>query len=189
MEMRRATEARDLGSFVAPIERAVRADRVTGLARVMAQLAESGAFADHALFAPPRSDRYARRLFWRDPGGRFVVVGMTWEPGQASALHDHAGLWGAELVVDGTMEETAFRLIERDAAGRYRFRCEGEQRAEQRSVGVLIPPLEYHAFRNVGTRTAHTVHVYGGAFEFCRAFAADHDGWWRGEHVDLSYDA
>ncbi|MGD1065635.1 MAG: cysteine dioxygenase family protein [Vulcanimicrobiaceae bacterium] len=180
---------RDRGAFVAPIERAVQADRVTGLARVMAQLATSGAFADPDLFAPSRADRYARRLLWRDPDSRFVVVGMTWGPGQASALHDHAGLWGAELVVDGTMQETAFRLLERDAAGRYRFHCEGEQLAEQRSVGVLIPPLEYHAFRNVGAQTAHTVHVYGGAFEFCRAFAADDDGWWRGEHVDLFYDA
>ncbi|HTW85690.1 MAG TPA: cysteine dioxygenase family protein [Candidatus Sulfotelmatobacter sp.] len=178
----------DLADVIGPIERAVVADRVTGLARVLAQLEAAGAFAAD-LFPAASADHYQRRLIHRDPHDRFVVVGMTWEPGQASALHDHAGLWGAEIVVRGTMEETAFRLLDRDVEGRYKFRCQGEHLAPPSCVGILIPPLEYHSFRNVGTKTAHTVHVYGGAFEFCRAFSVDDAGWWRAARVDLSYDA
>ena len=179
----------DLERLISRIEQAVSGDKVTGLARVMAQLDAAGSFDDPALYPAPRADRYARRLIWRDPDDRFVVVSVTWQPGQASPLHDHAGLWGVEIVVRGMMEEQAFRLVERDAQGRYRFHRESEGLVSRSSIGILLPPLEYHAFRNAGTQVAHTFHVYGGAFDHCRAFVEDDDGWWRGESVTLAYDA
>ncbi|MGD0051993.1 MAG: cysteine dioxygenase family protein [Vulcanimicrobiaceae bacterium] len=178
-----------LDALIAPIERAVNGDRVTGLARVMSQLEAAGSFEDPGLYAAPRADRYARRLIWRDPHDRFVVVGMTWQPGQASPLHDHAGLWGVEIVVRGMMEEQAFRLVERDEQGRYRFHRESEGLVSRSSVGIMLPPLEYHAYRNAGPYIAHTVHVYGGPLDYCRAFVADDDGWWHSERVTLAYDA
>jgi predicted metal-dependent enzyme (double-stranded beta helix superfamily) len=179
----------DLERLIGPIGRAVDGDRVTGLARVVTQLEAAGAFEDPALYPAPRTDRYARRLIWRDPDERFVVVGVTWQPGQASPLHDHAGLWGVEIVVQGTMEEQAFRLVDRDALGRYRFHRESEGFVTRSSVGILLPPLEYHTFRNAGAQLAHTFHVYGGTLDHCRAFVEDDDGWWRGERVALAYDA
>jgi predicted metal-dependent enzyme (double-stranded beta helix superfamily) len=179
----------DLERLVVPIERAVREDRVTELARIMVELEAQGAFAGSGLFAQPNPERYARRLIWRDPDERFVVVAMTWAPGQTSTLHDHAGLWGVEVVVQGTMRETAFRLVERGDDGRYRFRRESDGLASPSSVGILLPPLEYHEVCNVSTQTAHTVHVYGGPLDHCRRFLAEADGWWRSERVVLSYDA
>ena len=174
-------------NFVEPLERAVKNDCVTGLAHAVAALGASGAFGAPGFFAPRRSDRYARRLVWNDPEGRFVVVAMTWGPGQGSPLHDHAGLWGVEVVVSGTMRETGYRLVERDASGRYRFTRERESLSTAGMVGVLVPPLEYHAFENAGTTDAHTLHVYGGDLERCLSFDQDGDGWWIPRTVELHY--
>jgi predicted metal-dependent enzyme (double-stranded beta helix superfamily) len=176
-----------LADLIAPIARAVRDDRVTSLAGVLAQLSEQGAFLPE-LFLPPRSDHYSRKLIWHDPQDRFVIVGMTWAPGQGSPLHDHAGLWGAEIVVDGVMSETMFALADHGADGRYRF-VRGVHRVSGRgTVGVLIPPLEYHDFGNAGTAVAHSLHVYGGDLKSAQSFAEDADGWWTARRVDLRYD-
>jgi 3-mercaptopropionate dioxygenase len=184
MEARQKTR-----ELIAPIERAVKDDRVTGLARVLAQLDISGAFSDPDLFAPPSAEHYQRRLVWRDPNDRFVVVAMTWAPGQGSPLHDHGGLWGAEIVVSGSMHAMTYGLIDKDAAGLYRFACEEDGCAPRHSVGVLTPPLEYHTFCNTGSTTAQTIHVYGGTFEFCNMFVPVGEDRWRSERVDLRYDA
>jgi predicted metal-dependent enzyme (double-stranded beta helix superfamily) len=188
-QVRRMESQGQLDRLIAPIERAIQDDRVTGLARLMVELEADGVFAASDLFSEANPEHYCRRLIWRDPDDRFVIVGMTWTPGQASPLHDHAGLWGVEIVVDGTMHETAFRLVEQNADGRYRFRRESDGLASPSSVGILLPPLEYHEVRNVGPTTAHTVHVYGGALDHCRRFMADDDGWWRSERISLVYDA
>jgi 3-mercaptopropionate dioxygenase len=175
------------GSLVAPIARAVRDDRVTSLAATLADLVVRDAFGPEC-FLPPNPGRYARNLIWHDPDGAFVIVGMTWAPGQGSPLHDHAGLWGAEVVVDGTMSETLFTLTERGGDGRYRFE-RGPHRVNARgTVGVLIPPLEYHDFGNSGSTVAHTLHVYGGDLSSSQAFADDGDGWWSPRRVELRYD-
>ena len=62
-----------------------------------------------SLSVPPRFSRpvegsYARRLLHRDESGRYTIVVMTWGPDQKTALHDHAGIWCVECVVDGNME-------------------------------------------------------------------------------------
>jgi len=139
------THAIQKADYVAPIERALKHDRVTALAGALAELNAAGTFEDPAIFAAPRDDRYARRLLWRDRNDRFIVVAMTWAPGQSTQLHDHGGLWGAEIVVAGTMRETTYRALERDAGGATRFVREPDQLLAQRAIGVLVPPLEYHA--------------------------------------------
>ena len=175
--------------MVERIRHAIKGDRVTELAGTLARLDAAGDLGDPELFAPPNPARYTRRLIWQDPAGHCVIVGMTWEPGQGSPLHDHDGLWGAEIVVDGLMHEATFRVIATDAHQRIRFRPERNAIVAPRSVGIVIPPLEYHQFRNTGTTTAHTLHVYGGVLRQCSVFREDNDGWWRGQRTDLHYDA
>ena len=164
-------------------------DRVTALAGVLAELSAAGTFADPTLFAAPRADRYSRRLLWRDRADRFVVTAMTWAPGQAAQLHDHAGLWGAEIVVRGTMRESAYRVLEHDGKGATRFAREAETVLAERSVGIVMPPHEYHAYANAGTTVSHTVHVYAGPMETCTAYTPADGDWWRGEVRTLRYDA
>jgi len=175
--------------FLESIRRVVADDRVTNLARTMAQLGGNGAFENRDLFAEAHAERYARNLISHDPEGRFVIVGITWAPGQMSSLHDHGGLWGVEIVVDGEMRETAYSLVDRDARGRCRFVREQERTLSRHSVSVVIPPHDYHVFGNVGTLPAHTLHVYGGSLARCNAFTPESDGWWTGRSVGLNYDA
>jgi predicted metal-dependent enzyme (double-stranded beta helix superfamily) len=176
-------------ALVEPIRRAIRDDRVTSLAQTVARLGASGSFSNPDFFLDPRAEHYARNLVWRDPDNGFVVVGMTWAPGQSSPLHDHGGVWGVEIVVRGEMRETAYRLAERDASGRCRFVRGQERIATEGSAGVLVPPHDHHVFGNVGTKPAYTLHVYGGAFAQCKVFAPEADGWYREDDVTLGYDA
>ena len=42
----------------------------------------------------------------------YTAVVMTWGPGQRTPLHDHAGIWCVEGVVEGRMDVTQYDLIE-----------------------------------------------------------------------------
>jgi len=178
-----------LGAIIEPLARAMATDRATTLAAVLSSLGKSNAFADETLFAPPSASRYSRGRLWADPDGRFTVVGMTWLPGQGTPVHDHAGRWGAELVVRGTMLETSYRLGERDGSGRARLVVEHANRIDATHVGVILPSVDIHEFVNVGSGVAHTVHVYSTLVDACTTFTQDGDGWWTPAPVALAYDA
>ncbi len=101
-----------------------------------------------ALNVPPELRRpiegtYARRLLHRDPSGQYTMVVMTWGPGQKTALHDHAGIWCVECVVDGNMEVAQYDLMS-ETGGAYRFEQRNHVVAGRGSAGCLIPPFEYH---------------------------------------------
>ncbi len=170
------------------IDRAIKDDRITALAAALGSLHASGVLDDPGLFAPPDFTHYARKLIWADPQRRFVVLGMTWAPGQGAPLHDHAGLWGGEIVVRGTMAETTYELTER-IGERWRFHANEERVAPAGTVGMISPPFEYHALRNAGDSIAHTVHVYSGELMGMRVFSALAGGWYSEQRVHLSYDA
>lgn len=121
-------------------------------------------------FYATRPDTYARRLLHRDPAGRYTAVVMTWGPGQGTALHDHAGIWCVECVVDGVMEVTQYDLLSQEA-GAYRFALQSRVTAERGDAGCLIPPFEYHRLWN-GRHdgTSITLHVYGGEMDHCHVF-------------------
>ncbi len=177
-----------LETLIAPISRAIAEKQIDALGGALALLCASGAITPD-FFLPPRSDRYARNLIWRGHEGAFIIVGMTWAPGQGSPLHDHAGLWGAEIVVDGVMNETVFELNVRGHDGRYQF-VPGAHRVSGRgALGLIVPPKEYHNFGNAGSGVAHSLHVYAGDLMSAQTFSKDADGWWTARQVGLRYDA
>lgn len=138
-------------------------------------------------FRAARSDTYARRLLHRDPDGRYTVVVMTWGPGQKTALHDHAGIWCVECVVDGQMEVTQYDLVSQDGDA-YRFAEQTRVAAERGSAGCLIPPFEYHTLANASSQsTSITLHVYGGEMDHCHVFEPTADGRFRKVTKRLSY--
>ena len=179
---------RTAAALATEIENAVASDRVTILAGTLARLARAGALDRDEFYPAPRPERYTRKLVWRDPAARFIIVGMTWNPGHAGALHDHAGLWGSEIVVDGTMEERAFRVKERDEAGRYRFVLTRHREMPAGAVGTVSPPIEYHAFGNAGGAVARTVHVYAGDLLQAQTFASVDGEWYAARSTALHYD-
>jgi len=139
----------------------------------------------------PRTDTYARRLLYRDPQGRYSMVVMTWGPGQRTPLHDHAGIWCVEGVVEGGMDVTQFDLIDDHAgpaAGGYRFEEKGRVHAAVGSAGSLIPPFEYHILANALDRPSITLHVYGGEMTSCHVFEPADGGRYVRRERALSYD-
>jgi predicted metal-dependent enzyme (double-stranded beta helix superfamily) len=151
-------------------------------------------FAAHGVLLPERfhrlkPDGYGRRLLHRDPELGFTAVVMTWGPGQHTALHDHAGIWCVEGVLEGEMEVTRFDKIEESAEGLCRFEEKGHMRAGVGSAGALIPPYEYHVLGNAHPeRLALTLHVYGGEMDHCSIFEPLGDRGFKRQPRALHYD-
>ena len=97
--------------------------------------------------AQPIEGTYARRLLHRDPSGHYTMVVMTWGPGQKTALHDHAGIWCVECVVDGNMEVAQYDLMSESDGASASSSATGSSPAAARP-GCLIPPFEYHTLGN-----------------------------------------
>lgn len=170
-----------------PLERAVSCGDLDALGAALGSACASPRL--NAMFSAPSSSGYARRLLWEDPDQRFVVVAMTWGAGQGAPLHDHAGGWCAEGVVEGNLVETTFELVDRDDARGYRFAERERQVAPAGGVRVLVPPHEYHVVANSHHGVARTIHVYAARFQRCTQFRPSGQGWWSAEERTLGYDA
>lgn len=137
-------------------------------------------------FREARPESYARRLLHRDPSGQYTMVVMTWGPGQKTALHDHAGIWCVECVVDGNMEVAQYDLLSA-ADGVFHFERRNHVVAGRGSAGCLIPPFEYHTLGNAAATASVTLHVYGGEMDHCNVFEPAGDGAYRCVRKELSY--
>ena len=147
---------------------------------------QHGALDLPASLTAPRPDTYARRLLHRDPSGQYTMVVMAWGPGQKTALHDHAGIWCVECVVDGYMEVAQYDLVsERDGA--FRFEQRHRVVAGRGTAGCLIPPFEYHTLGNAAPTPSVTLHVYGGEMDHCHVFEPAADGSYKRVRKDLRY--
>jgi predicted metal-dependent enzyme (double-stranded beta helix superfamily) len=133
-----------------------------------------------------RADGYARRLLHRNDDLGYTAVVMTWGPGQRTPLHDHAGIWCVEGVVQGRMDVTQYDLVEEAGAG-YRFEAKGCVHAAVGSAGCLIPPFEYHILANALDEPSITLHVYGGEMTTCHVFEPTANGRYVRRERALSY--
>jgi predicted metal-dependent enzyme (double-stranded beta helix superfamily) len=139
-------------------------------------------------FRQARADGYSRRLLYRDPELGYVAVVMTWGPGQRTGLHDHAGIWCVEGVVEGRMQITQFDLAGEDS-GIYTFEQQATVGASVGSAGCLIPPFEYHVLQNaLADRTSITLHIYGGDLSQCSVFEPLGGGRYERKTRALSYE-
>jgi len=180
---------------IEPLVRLV--DRAVGLAGVeqitrAVQQGMSRLIHDGALELPPELRRvedghYARRLVYRSGDHGYVVVAMVWGPGQRTPLHDHAGTWCVEGVLEGRIEVTQYDLLER-AGDRCRFRRIDSVCTGVGAAGALIPPFEYHTIANARDRASITLHVYGGDLTRCSVFEPEPDGRYREREKTLGYD-
>ncbi len=183
------TGTRDLIEKMDAVVRLREVHAVTeGLKHELSELFLSGAYALDDRFRHSRPDGYARRLIHRSPALGYTAVMMSWGPGQGTLLHDHAGLWCVEGVVEGEMTVTQYDLLE-EAEDRYRFAERGRIHASVGSAGALIPPTEYHVLANASPdRTSVTLHIYGGEMDRCAVFEPRPDGWHDRRLRALAYD-
>src|SRR5829696_8542074 len=102
------------------------------------------------------ADGYRSHLLHAERDGSFSVVALTWRPGQETPVHDHV-TWCVFGVIQGVEYEELFTLDEERGvlveAGTAVNRL-GE-------VSGFAPPGDLHRVRNIGDRTAISIHVYG----------------------------
>jgi len=140
-------------------------------------------------FRQAKPNSYARRLLYRDEDLGFTALIMTWGPGQRTPLHDHAGIWCVEGVLEGEMEVKRYELTEEVEEGLCRFVERGVVAATAGTSGALIPPFEHHTLANALPDSASlTLHVYGGEMKSCHVFEPAGEGLYRRCTRQLSYD-
>jgi predicted metal-dependent enzyme (double-stranded beta helix superfamily) len=154
---------------------------------VLEHICEAGEdFIDHR-FLKPAPEKYARRLVYKDPQGRYSLLAMVWDVGQGTPLHDHAGMWCCECVYRGVIKVVSFDLHNDEEDAVLHFTPEREVLAGIGKAGALIPPFDYHTIENAcGDKPAVTLHVYGGELTWCNAFLPA-DGGYERVRRELSY--
>lgn len=135
----------------------------------------------------PHADAFARD----GDGGRFrrhpleipevpgcSALVMYWPPGYSTLPHDHAGLWGIELVIDGVLQIDEFIRV-----GDHSRPALTLARSLYLGIGdaaVFSGDAYVHRCRNLSTtRAALSLHVYGGSLDAFSAFVADASGRYR----------
>lgn len=132
----------------------------------------------------PRAPRLAsegasasyRRIALNDgrPRGYEALV-IAWPPGHVTPIHDHDGLWGLELVLDGVLQVDSFHLSEDPSI------VLSAEDSIVAGVGdhVLFTDTSYaHQCRNFSQhRMALSLHVYGGELNSYRSFHHDLGQW------------
>jgi 3-mercaptopropionate dioxygenase len=91
-----------------------------------------------------------------EPDGTFSIVALVWRPGQMTPIHDHV-TWCVFGVIQGVEYEELFTLDESND-------CLVEAGKSANWVGDVsgfAPPGDIHRVRNVGSRVAISIHVYG----------------------------
>jgi hypothetical protein len=148
-------------------------------AKICERLAESVRWPDCPRAPQLSSDIAAasyRRISLSDgrPRGYEALV-IAWPPGHVTPIHDHDGLWGLELVLDGVLQVDSFHLSEDPSIA-----LEAEDTTVA-GVGdhVLFTDTSYaHQCRNYSRNSmALSLHVYGGELNSYRSFHHDLGEW------------
>jgi predicted metal-dependent enzyme (double-stranded beta helix superfamily) len=164
------------------IVRAHRSDGMPDLAALARDLGaaihrHSGLLADE-LDALRRTDRFERWQVGAPLGDDTSVLIMTWPPGHATPVHDHAGLWGLEITLYGALEVENWRR-ETDGSLQLRHReWLGAGDATWFEDGDAGEGL--HRCRNLSRHdTALSLHVYGGDLAEFAAYEQTRPDAWR----------
>jgi hypothetical protein len=166
------------GRVLMAVERTIGDDGmvdVAQLARILARAPwwEGCPTLDDALLGD--GDHRFRRVPLRDANDCSVLL-IAWPPGYVTPIHDHDGLWGIELVLDGVLQVESFTMTVTPAL-----------QLAPRDVTLLgvgdhttFTEEDYaHRCRNLSAqRSALSLHIYGGVLERYRAYDKDASGVW-----------
>lgn len=109
-----------------------------------------------------------RWLFEREGEGRYTGLLMVWPAGHSTPIHDHAGLWGIELVLQGTLVVDDYVID--PASGEPRF-LRSTLLAEGESAAFEAVDGHVHRCTNPSRRCpAVTLNLYGGLLDAYRTF-------------------
>jgi predicted metal-dependent enzyme (double-stranded beta helix superfamily) len=91
-----------------------------------------------------------------EPNGTFSIVVLVWRPGQITPIHDHV-TWCVFGVIQGVEYEELFTRDEADDC----LVEAGKNANWAGDVSGFAPPGDIHRVRNIGSRVAISIHVYG----------------------------
>jgi 3-mercaptopropionate dioxygenase len=101
-------------------------------------------------------DTYRSHPLHIAPDGAFSIVALVWRPGQVTPIHDHV-TWCVFGVIEGVEYEELFTLDEERGC----LVAAGTNLNRTGDVSGFAPPGDIHRVRNVGDRTAISIHIYG----------------------------
>lgn len=175
---------------LAAIARSVGDGRNVDVAHLMRTLAQAPWWEGCPTAAdayPDGTRHHYRRISLREPlyADDYSVLLIAWPPGHVTPIHDHDGLWGIELVLDGILRVESFAIEVAPSV-----------RLAPRSVTPLgmgdhatFSDADYaHRCRNLSAqRAALSLHVYGGALKRYRSYDQDAEGRWdsASHHAEL----
>lgn len=116
---------------------------------------------------------FTRWIYERDCDGRYTGLLMVWPAAYATPIHDHAGLWGIEMVLQGALAVDDYEIDDNNAQPRFTGTTvlqEGE------ACAFDATPGHAHRCTNPSSRRPTvTLHVYGGLLETYRSYEASGD--------------
>jgi predicted metal-dependent enzyme (double-stranded beta helix superfamily) len=145
--------------------------------------------ADHpTLSAVARTSLRYRRVLLSDPScHRVSALLIAWPPGHRTPLHDHDGLWGAEIVLEGALAVDEYHAREKAGAAVPVF-----ERTQLLGIGdaTVFADRDYvHSCRNLSDALpALSLHIYGGSLDRFSAFHPVDDGAYRVSSVRTDID-
>ena len=127
-----------------------------------------------AAWYSPKDRRALRALCDEQPRefSRYTGLIMVWPAGYSTPIHDHAGLWGIEMVLQGGLSVEDYELVD----GQPTF--SGSTVLEEgQSCAFVGTGGHAHRCTNLSARRpAVTLHVYGGLLETYRNFESMRGG-------------
>jgi predicted metal-dependent enzyme (double-stranded beta helix superfamily) len=179
-ELEHAGETRWLRRVLATLETfrpgAMAIDRIDALRDAIVRLTADDDCPIATTFAPDAN----REPFRRHPVASVEALGcsallMVWPAGHATTPHDHGGLWGIEVVLDGRLDVDEYVRGGTEAEPTLEFRR--SLRLDAGDAATFASPAYVHRCRNrSNVAAALTLHVYGGALDAFRKFERDADG-------------
>jgi 3-mercaptopropionate dioxygenase len=95
--------------------------------------------------------RPAGHILHAETDGTFSILGLVWRPGQSTRIHDHVA-WCVAGVLHGVEHEDLYDD---------QLNPVGTRDNHPGEVSGFAPPGDIHRIRNIGPRTAISLHVYG----------------------------
>ena len=125
-----------------------------------------------------QQDGYTRHLLASGAGGSYQALLIAWPADHRTPLHDHDGLWGIELVLDGALSVSEYR-VSRNASGTS-LNLRRELVLGIGDAAAFSGDDYAHTCRNLSaSRAALSLHVYGGALERYSTFSRQRSGGYR----------
>ena len=103
-------------------------------------------------------------LIHRGPQDSFTMLSALWPPNGGTPVHDHAGSWAVEAILEGTLHTYRFkRMDDGSREGYAELRQTAELDVHPKDIAHVLPPeQDIHQFTNLSGKPVLSFHLYGG---------------------------